>query len=391
MLLASSLTQPKVMVWPGEAQAPVSEAEAALRSEGVAVVPWIDARDAVAEHRTTRSAQQERRRAQVETALAEARDRFLHQELTTMLEILDEAEPHAVALAEPGHCEGLWELEFRRGLGHGARGEPGDAAATLARYEFALALYPDRRPLDELYGPDVAAAFLAAVDHRSQRMARPVAMRVQPSDATVEIDCRVSEEVEPSLRPGLHALRVFAPGFEPWAGVVDLREGGAIEVSLSALPPELSPAQTWARSSATYDVDDGSDSAYHVVSALARDLGAEAVLVISQSEAGVRIRVWGRDGPGAVVLRPSLAEAVHAAMNLLGPDGRLAVLAPILAGGTKIDDPPGEPVSSQKPVLRTWWFWTLVGSVAVTGAAVGLGLGLGRRDPRPGRLTVIAR
>lgn len=44
------------------------------------------------------------------------------------------------------------------------------------------------------------------------------------------------------------------------------------------------------------------------------------------------------------------------------------------------DDRDGEPT----PLVRRWWFWTIVGAVVV-GAGLGLGLGLGLQDQGPGQ------
>jgi hypothetical protein len=384
--------EPAIMVWPGEPGAAVAEAEAALRAEGVEVVPHARVGEASAGYRAAAAEREQAQRERVEAALGAAQQRYLELDLPHMLATLDAAEADAVALARPGRCEGLWELEFRQGLGRWARGGEGDEAEAGARFELALALDPERRPLGELYGPDVSAAFLRAVQDRSARFARPVPLRVQPADAHVEIDCRALDEREPSLLPGLHAVRVAAPGFRAWSGVVDLRARGSIEVALAALPAEGALAQQLADSTDTDAVDDGSTSAHALVLALARFHGAAAVLVVGRGEAGVRVRPWGSDGIGSAVERPALAPALHAAMRLLDDDGSLRAPAPVVASGPGLGEGDRRPTTPvRKPVVRTWWFWTIVGSVAITGGALALGLGLGLREPSPGRLVIVAR
>jgi hypothetical protein len=60
-------------------------------------------------------------------------------------------------------------------------------------------------------------------------------------------------------------------------------------------------------------------------------------------------------------------------------------------GRAPIDrDVPGPTSRRRTPVVRTWWFWTIVGGVAA-GTTLGLGLGLGLREPAPGRLVIVAR
>lgn len=384
---ASPARGPAVMVWPGEAEAPVEQAEAALRAEGVAVVPQGPVREVVAGHRAARAEREQALRDRVEAALAAGQERYLELDFAGVITVLDAAEADAVAVARPERCEGLWELAFRQGLGRWAKGDEAEASV---RFELALALEPERRPLGELYGPDVTAAFLRAVQTRSARIARPVPLRVQPADAAVEIDCRAVDEAEPSLRPGLHAVRVAAPGFEPWAGMVDLRDAAAIEVALEPMPHARAPVQRWAESTDADAVDDASSSAHALVLELARAHGAHAVLVVEHGPAGVRVRPWGRDSIGAAVVRAELAPALRAARLTVGPDGRLQAPAPVVVPDDR-GDPRRRTGEPRTPVLRTWWFWTIVGSVAVTGTALGLGLGLGLREPAPGRLVIVGR
>ncbi len=387
---ASASAEPTVMVWPGELGAPVSAAEDALRAAGVDSIAQAQVGVALAEQRAARAERERAQSERVEQALGAAQADYLALDFTAMLAGLDEAEGQALTLARPGRCDGLWELEFRQGLGRWARSAEGDPAEAVARFELALALDPERRPLGELYGPDVTAAFLRAVEARSARFARAVPLRLQPADAEVEIDCRELDDRELSLRPGLHAVRVSAPGYAPWAAVIDTRTRSVIEVELTALPAEREASGRLAGSTDADAVDDGSKSAHGVVVPLARDHGAAAVLVVRRSATGFRVRPWGRDGIGSAVERPELALALHAALRLLEDDGSLRVPAPRIAGGPAGGEPtPAAP--TRKPVLRTWWFWTIVGSVALTGGALGLGLGLGLREPAPGRLVVVAR
>lgn len=378
---------PTVMVWPGGPDAPVEPAEASLRADGVEVVPQERAREAVAGHRAARAAREQALRERVEAALEAAQAQYLELDFEGAIARLDGAQGEAVAVARPGRCEGLWELAFRQGLGRWASGDEADAGA---RFALALDLDPERRPLGELYGPDVTAAFLRAVQARSARIARPVPLHVAPADATVEIDCHALDAHEPSLRPGLHAVRVAAPGFRPWAGIVDLSAEAAIDVSLEPLPGADPPAKRWADSTDTDAVDDASISAHALVLELARAQGAEAVLVVEHGPAGVRVRPWGQGSIGAMVERAELELGLRAALRSLGPDGRLRAPAPVVAPERPGDPrrrPDGKP---RRPVARTWWLWTIVGGVA-TGAALGLGLGLGLREPAPGRLVIVAR
>ncbi|MFY0533336.1 hypothetical protein [Nannocystis pusilla] len=114
----------------------------------------------------------------------------------------------------------LWELEFQLGLAYGARKGPGDAERASARFALAWALDGERRPLGALYGPDVGLAFAQAVDAAARRPSRPVTVEVTPDDARVAVDCRPLA-ADSGLRPGLHAVRVDAPGHGVFAQVVE--------------------------------------------------------------------------------------------------------------------------------------------------------------------------
>lgn len=383
---------PRVMVWPGRPGAPVAAAEAELRAQGVEVADRDALADALGRYRSERATREARGKDAVERSLAQAQEEYLGLDLSAMLARLEASEHPVLEASRSGRCEGLWEHQFRRGLGHWARGREGDEREAGARFELALALDPERRPLAELYGPDVTAAFLHAVAQRSARLERPATLRLVPADAEVEIDCRPAATREPSLRPGLHAVRVSAPGFVAFAEVVDLRDRSAVEVTLVPLDPQGDPLWRLAESTDGDPVDDGSPSAHALVVAIARAHEADAVLVVSRGEGGGhRVRPWGRDGLGPAVQRPALADALRVATGLLDDDGRLRAPAPRAGAGSGSDRTPPRAERRRTPVVRTWWLWTLVGGAVVTGTALGLGLGLGLREPAPGRLVIVAR
>ena len=374
------------MVWPGAADAPVTRAEASLRASGHEVRPAHELDAEVAQRRQALAQRARERRDGVEAALTTAEAHFLSQDFHAMLGGLAAAEGDALALARPEQCEGLWALEFQRGLGRAARGHADDEAESEARYELALELDPDRRPFHDLYGPDVSAAFLRAVQRRSLRVPVVVPVEVEPADASIEIDCHAVDSRPPSLRPGLHAVRVSAPGFATHTAVVDLRTHSTIEVKLAPLPARSSPTERWAESTDAAAVDDASPSAHAAVLAMAEAEGAAAVLVLSSIEGRWRVRPWGSDGIGTAVERVDLDAALDAAMKLLDDEGHLHTPAPVVA-----TLPPSDPPTGRRSVFRTWWFWTAAATVVATGIGVGLGVGLGRRSSSPEQLVIVAR
>lgn len=377
----------RVMVWPGAPDTPVAEAERALADAGYRVLRFAPVEDRLRAH----GAEAERREVavlgDVEQALGEARRAFLDQRFADMIAVLSALELRALeVLARPQHIPVLWELCFQLGLGFHARAQEGDDARAQARFLLALTLEPDRRPLRELYGPEVAAAFARALSERDATPPRPVAIRTTPADARVQVDgvplLRPGHAGPgggaraPGLRPGLHVIRVDAPGFEPVARLVSVAGQAEREIEIAlpardAADPVDRIGAAWAQGA----LHASTGSGRRAMIAAAGAAGARLVLVVALDRAtgqtGARLLSEAHAEPP--VWRRSAAEAVRAALAAR-------------AGGIHAGAPGGSPsgaASRGAGATATggwwtrWWVWTGAGVVAATAGVVLAGAALG--------------
>lgn len=387
--------EPSVLVVPAALEDEVDEAESAAAERGHPVRSWAPLAERIRAAQEEEARASEAARGSAGPRLAHAMDAFLAQDFARMQHVLQAIEDdELLALAaEPG-CATLWDLQFRRGLGEGAAGDP-DAAAR--RYAFALALDPERRPSHELFGPDVAQAFLAAVEAQSTRPARRVALSTAPTDARIEVDCRSASPRAVSLRPGLHLVVARAPGYLPSAQIVEVTDSPAplrLELWADDAPdPVARLGATWPAE--RLDIDAPSMRA--ALLAVAEHARADVMLTLRAADdaPGFTARAWvlhppGADAPvGAAEARGDTpGDAASAALAWVADDGRVRpppprVHAPAPSTTTARD----RPRRKCQPVTRCWWFWTILGTAAA-GLAVGLGVGLSRREPD--RLQVFA-
>ena len=159
------------------------------------------------------------------------------------------------------------------------RGAEGDVERAKARLQFAVSLDPKRRPLRELYGPDIAQAHLEAVDAIQSAPARPVTLDLQPADGRVLIDCN---EVDPALPlalpPGLHSVHVAAPGYLPAAAIVDTTKDSRL--SLAAVRSPAPPVEAFGTSLAYGPYYPLATSYIDMLRTVARDHGATAAIIV---------------------------------------------------------------------------------------------------------------
>jgi hypothetical protein len=341
--------EPDVLVWPRTPTTAVDGVDAALRSAGRRPRDFAPLRARLLAEDEAERAAARAALAAVERELAAARQAFLAQRYDDMLAALARAESGAAAALPPGpQCaSALWEIEFQLGLAHLARNSPGDPERARARFLLALALDPERRPVAALYGPDVALAFVQAVDEAARRPPRPVRLALAPADAALAVDCRPLPEA-PSLRPGLHLVRVAAPGHAPDARITPVAD----ELRATLSPDPAAPLGPWWVRGA---LDPASASARAAVQALA---GAADVVWLEQDDG----RHVARRIAGAQPRRVARADtAADAAVQALAADR-----------------PPARPAPPAR--RRTALLLGLgLGGAALTGLALGLGLGL--REP----------
>lgn len=353
-----------VLVWPRRPTTALDGVDAALRAAGHRPRDFVKLRARMIAEDEAHQAAARVAWTAVEQALAAARAAFLAQRYDDMIAALLRGETDALAAATAGPtCSApLWELQFQLGLAYTARDRPGDAELARARFALALALDPERRPVAALYGPDVSLAFLKVVDEVASRPARPLRVDVAPTDAQLTVDCHPLAPPT-GVRPGLHVVRVGAPGHLSTASILLLGDDPSLQLRL-AVDPAPTPGPWWIRGA----LDPASASARAVVQAVA---GPVRVVWLDEVD-GVHVARLVQDGQLRRVARADLPG--DAAVQVLAAD------AP----------PPSDPPPPPRPRRRTALILGLTGA-ALGSLALGLGLGLGLRDPASARLQLVVR
>ena len=352
---------PSVLVFPRSPETSAAAGEQAVRAAGLGAVPFAPVAERLRAGEAHERARLDAVLAGVERRLAAAGQAFLEQRYDAMLADLGALEAESLdVLAHPEHCSTLWEVEFQLGLARATRRAAGDEKESRQRYLFALSLDPERRPVKELYGPDVLQSFAVALAERSRTALHPARVKVEPPDATVAVDC--VPLLEPGqgrlLGPGLHVLRAAAPGYRSRAVVFS---GAGVVVALDRDGAE-DPAEPLGASWAAGALRADAPATLAAVRAVGRASGARAVLLLDAPGGGpATARLLTQADATAPVVRPTAAAAAAAALERLAPDGTLRAEAPR----------PALPAPPRRPsVLGRWWFWTAVGAVAAAGVAI---------------------
>jgi len=375
---AAAPSRPDLVVWPATPELE-SELDHDLRVDARFE---LQARDSLVRRLDEARAAEAQRRtgelAEIERVLASARESFLAQRFDDMQAQLVALHRDRLALlADPRHCATLWEVEFRLGLAYQFRKADGDVERMQQQYALALALDPGRRPLREAYGPDVIEAFLAAVDAQSGRTAHPLRVTAKPRDLEVHVDCRpVPPTGVVDLPPGLHVVHARGPGFSPQAIAVDT---DGMEVVAMQPPAHASPDPI-VRLGATTEtdaIDPRRPTARKALAAASSAWGAEITVLVWRSEGKAAARALVGAGSGPVVLRDDVQQVVAAVLAGIDDAGRLRATTVT----TTTDRAPAPAARKRKPVHKTWWFWTILGTVVVGGVAVAVGLTVPKRSP----------
>lgn len=373
------------MIWPADTTDTVAALEAVVSQADHAVVPFAPVGRALSQARRARATASQAVLAGLQPGLMRSQEDYLAQAWPQMLAGLQRLEDEAlVTLARPEGCATLWEIEFRAGLGHGARKAEGDEARRDRHFELALALFAERRPAVELYGPDVDAAFTAVADRVTAREAHAVALQLDPADATLTVDCRLQQTDAPVLlKPGRHAVLLEAPGFETRAEIVEVGADTPIAIALSPAASVAAPEQHLVATWPYVEFVPTRPSHRQAIGAIVRAAGARRWVGVGASDRGA-VASLVVDGEVLRTASRRVAEAAVLAVLASKPPspranvGALDVSVPV-AGDT-----------TRKPLVRRWWFWVaIVAGAAATG--VGLGVGLSRRDHAPTRLQVKVR
>jgi hypothetical protein len=187
---------------------------------------------------------------------------------------------------------------------------------------------------------------------------RPVVTRVSPADAEVVVDCRALG-AQAGLRPGLHVVRVDAPGHRPEARITALSD--ELELQATLAPTRDAPLGGWWQRGA---LDPASASARTAVHAYT---GALRVVWLEEAEAQHVARLVVDGVVRRIVRARTAGEAVVQALTADAPLQRA--------------DAPHK--------RRRTGLWVGLAGAALGSLALGLGLGLGLREPSGGHLQLV--
>ncbi len=174
---------------------------------------------------------------EVERLLYEARELSARFDEVSAMERLLWAERLLLEQLELPHVHAfLAEVDLALGLVAARLSLTGLAETKLSR---ALSLDPARRLRAGEAPPQLEAFARALEKQREQTPVSQVSVEVEPSQAAIWLDARrVGTSLE--TRKGSHVLQVTAPGYRPYAALVDFSAGRrpALRVSLSPTPVE---------------------------------------------------------------------------------------------------------------------------------------------------------
>ncbi len=301
----------------------------------------------------------------IERRLAQARRLYRDLAFRASLDELTSAQQELEARLTSNEIYELLDRVFLlRALNQLALGAPDQADGALRQ---AASLRPKRTSLDPAeFSPEVRAQYDAVRETLATEAAFAVATETEPPGAELTVDGREVglTPIRVRLQRGRHYLVFRAPDRIAQQRVVDVE--GEPPRPLRIELEELSPAQ------------------------VAGELASLDAAAFNALDNGSRIRlVPAADGATPVHIG---SEGTGWGASMLDPsNGNIRLRATVGTSSLNLAVP--ELVQSlrdapqQKPLVRKWWFWTVIG-VAVVATSVGLYFGL--RDPPEPQL-VIAR
>lgn len=257
----------------------------------------------------------------------------------------------------------------------------GKAQAKKAQEEFvrALLLNPDLTCDPQVYGADVKKAFDKALGEVSNRPSAPLSIDSSPPGAMVSLRGkelgRTPISSPPSVPVGRHLVVFSKPGYEPSGALADVtKDGASVKPSLKAVSGY---AEVRDAAGAVVSKGVGVKGAIPSGGKKLGEVVKARFLVLSD---GTTAEVWDVESGNRVTGMSMSAEELGATArkisDFIAKPGAVAVADADVSGSD------AEP-SAGGPVYTKWWFWTVVGVVAVGGAtAAGVAVA-NNSGPRP--------
>lgn len=327
------------------------------------------------------------------TRLAEGRQAYLNYELDQAAALLDAAiadfDAAAGALEDP---QELADALVFLGSSLALNGRPRDAIRVFSRLHVQL---PHVSPDPAVFPPEVIARFEAARPRDASDASASIVIESDPPGAIAYVDY-VARGVTPltvtGLRGGDHVVRVSRAGATPFYQTLTVRAHRSAETSAFLVDdPRAVGLNESLFAARDADVSALGDSGPLRDIANVLELDRIALIRASASEnpdrvalelvvfdvaTGRRLARGAGEAPTAVgELEPAVTRLVAGSLEAAARVRATDEAPPPVDEELPIHRDPVPPPSTGTNVVEEWWFWTIIGVVAV-GAGVGIGVGV---------------
>lgn len=341
--------------------------------------------------------------ARARQRLSEGRDAYLNLDLDRAIELLNGAvedfDHSAGAVESPID---LGEALLLLGASLAFNGRTRDATRVFTRLHVQM---PHITPDPNVFPPDVIERFDAARPRDAGAPSASITIESDPPGAIAYVDF-VARGVTPITVEGLiggdHIVRVSRPGATSFVQPItvrahqstttsaflvdDPRAGTLADTLLRVVDDdmsELSETAALREVATTLELD-----RVGVIRASPGDSPTDVALelVVFDVASGRRlVRGAGHASTALGELEPQVDRLVAGALEAAAHARVEPVAVPV--DEEEIPDHPVEPPPppAGTPVYEEWWFWTVIGGVAVAGIAVGIGVGVGTQGPGIGQ------
>ncbi len=302
--------------------------------------------------------------------LAEARELYRKFDESGALVKLQESRAALVAGCGGADAGLLRSQEFLEGLIHFTAGRRDQAMLSFSRL---AALDPSFEPDTAKVAPKVVAAFREARDQVHKKKPGLLDLSGRPHGARVLLDGGESKTlpaVFDRVPPGGHCLQVDDPAHGAWVARLTMPAGGTVRMR-AVLFPHRAAGLLGGEPGLPRGADPGE---------LARIFGTGYLALGDAWESRVALRlISAKTGKvsGPVVCRAepeleSLIPCLH--QGLVSAHAKLSAPPAVVDLGKERPRPPAA-IEPERPAwYRSWWFWSIVGGVALAGSAVTLGV-----------------
>lgn len=277
---------------------------------------------------TTLEAEQQTKAREAIQAIQTA---YAAQDWPGMLATIDALEAQILArIGSVSACRALWDVEFQRFLAFWGRGDTGDAFRAQLHAQLARRIDPSRTPSIAMYGPDVATAF-QSTDDKPSTEPQTVPIHVEPTYASLSIDCQLVEESQrngPPLEAGLHVVSLWALGLEPQNAIVDPRTTERID---GILAPRDDLEAAIVNATIHHELSLGTDASNNALRRWAAQRGQPILVVLKDGEtqAGLfHAQVVTPLANSRVHTNARPVRAAQQALAELSSQGRIRVMRP---------------------------------------------------------------